>query len=290
MPESSGVAKQCRVQGAPRLLAGSGAEPQLLTAQPQCLMDIHCRTIGPESASPVLFLHGFMGCGDDWSAIARSLPDHHCLLPDLPGHGRTSFPDEHDLDAIAKDLLMLAPEDAKVRLVGYSMGGRIAFTMLRLFPERIAGAFIISASPGIEDETVRAARVASDEQLARRLEQEPFEDFLTFWYDLQLFSGLKRRPEQFAAMLNRRRNNDSVQLARALRQYSQGRMTPCWQALQNLQIPLHFEAGSEDSKYAALAERIPNADIHICPDCSHTLPVEDPLGLVERLRNWLRLH
>ena len=45
------------------------------------------------SGEPLLFLHGFTGCGGDWRFIGEELaPRHQVIAPDLRGHGRSTNP------------------------------------------------------------------------------------------------------------------------------------------------------------------------------------------------------
>jgi pimeloyl-ACP methyl ester carboxylesterase len=52
-------------------------------------------------------------------------------------------------------------------VVGYSMGGRLALYLALRHPDRCAGLFLESASPGLEDAGERAARRRADEEKAR---------------------------------------------------------------------------------------------------------------------------
>ncbi len=62
-------------------------------------------------------------------------------------------------------------------IAGYSMGGRLALYLALRHPDRCAGLFLESASPGLEDAGERAARRAADGEMATRLEDD-FEGFL----------------------------------------------------------------------------------------------------------------
>jgi pimeloyl-ACP methyl ester carboxylesterase len=45
---------------------------------------------GPVDGAPIVFLHGSMVAGWMWLGQVDGLPDHRCLLPDLPGIGRSA--------------------------------------------------------------------------------------------------------------------------------------------------------------------------------------------------------
>ncbi|MDV7392139.1 hypothetical protein RZS08_12320, partial [Arthrospira platensis SPKY1] len=45
---------------------------------------------GPADGAPITFLHGALVGGWDWLAQTAALSDYRCLLPDLPGVGRSA--------------------------------------------------------------------------------------------------------------------------------------------------------------------------------------------------------
>ena len=103
----------------------------------------HIRCWGPETAEPLVLLHG----GRDASATFQFMVDGlegewRVLAPDWRGHGKSGraphgywFPDYlGDLDAILEQLLPGRP----VPLVGHSLGGNAACTYAGLRPERVS--------------------------------------------------------------------------------------------------------------------------------------------------------
>lgn len=45
----------------------------------------------------VLFLHGIGGDANSWLGMLRYMPSkYHCVMVDMPGHGRTTFDKEAD--------------------------------------------------------------------------------------------------------------------------------------------------------------------------------------------------
>ena len=252
---------------------------------------LQIKTIGPENGPVIVFLHGFMGAGNDWSAIARALPNHCCLMVDLPGHHGAPIDPETDLETVTLGLQKAIKDHGVIsaHFIGYSLGGRVAMTLLRLLPECVQSIFLISASPGIRDPAVRDQRLAVDTGLADRLRTEAFPDFLDWWYDLPLFCGLKHRPEALQAMRVHRENNDPKALATAIRNFSPGRMEPCHQALADARVPIHYEVGALDEKYISIANSVKGStvDVQIIPDCSHTIPTEAPDQLTQRIHSWL---
>ena len=87
-----------------------------------------------------LLLHGFAGSP---RTLARFLPDAEA--PDLPGHGGAA-----DATSWNDALAALEPADA-VRVVGYSMGARLALGLALRHPATVSELVLESGTAGIED-------------------------------------------------------------------------------------------------------------------------------------------
>ncbi|KAJ8554675.1 hypothetical protein ON010_g9808 [Phytophthora cinnamomi] len=93
----------------------------------------------------VVFLHGFSSMREAWLRVARRVDKRFTIIiPDLPGHGRTSPSDaltDYSMPAQAERLNKFleteVPADKKIHLVGCSMGGMLAGVYAGLFPDRI---------------------------------------------------------------------------------------------------------------------------------------------------------
>lgn len=97
-----------------------------------------------------MFLHGFLGTGDDWIPIMKAISgSSRCISLDLPGHGKSKLQgyvaanetDEPSLSfkTVAKALAKLISKltSVKVVLAGYSMGARIALYMSLKFKDLV---------------------------------------------------------------------------------------------------------------------------------------------------------
>jgi pimeloyl-ACP methyl ester carboxylesterase len=97
---------------------------------------------GRQRSSTVLMLHGFSADRDVWTRFAAGCRDHHVLIPDLPGHGRTPFIAGAGYSAPAQADRMVAFLDAvgvsRVHVIGNSMGGFIAAALARRWSTRPA--------------------------------------------------------------------------------------------------------------------------------------------------------
>ncbi|HEY1886445.1 MAG TPA: acetoin dehydrogenase dihydrolipoyllysine-residue acetyltransferase subunit [Roseiarcus sp.] len=109
-------------------------------------------------ATPVVLIHGFGGDSDNWlfniDELAKSRPVY---AVDLPGHGKSSKTVlTGDLSELAQAVADLIDEThaAKVHLVGHSLGGAVAFQILRDRPERVAS--VAGVAPVGFDDRVNA--------------------------------------------------------------------------------------------------------------------------------------
>jgi len=102
------------------------------------------------NGEPLLLLHGFSGSSQDWLPSTAAWGEQfQLILPDLPGHGRSSAlakPFRHD--EAAMDILALLDHLAidACKGVGISGGGNVLLHMATKQPERIKAMVLVSAT------------------------------------------------------------------------------------------------------------------------------------------------
>ncbi len=254
-------------------------------------------TRGPADAPPVLLLHGFMGSAGEWSEIASALSgEYRCLIPDLPGHGGSTglpYPESYTMEGAARAITALldAEEIDRCAVAGYSMGGRLALYLALRHPQRVERLLLESASPGLATEDERAARLASDEKLARRLETGDLREFVEDWYLQPLFATLARDETLLRRTIEARVQNDPRELARSLRAMGTGSQPSLWEELPDLRVPTLPVVGEEDAKFVALArqKRRASANVRIImvPGSGHSVHAEISERYVEIVRSFI---
>jgi 3-oxoadipate enol-lactonase len=99
----------------------------------------------------VVFIHGIGGAGRAWAGQVASFRAAGLvpLAPDLPGYGGRPAVAAMEFDGLADDVEAAIARSAVQRplLVGHSMGGMVAQTMLRRRPEAYAAAVLACTSP-----------------------------------------------------------------------------------------------------------------------------------------------
>ncbi len=236
---------------------------------------------------PLLLLHGFTGNRQTWQPLVPALAARHTLvMVDLIGHGASDAPADparYAIEQCVADLLALLDylHLAQIDLCGYSMGGRIGLLLAAGAPERVGRQVLIGASPGLANPAERAARLASDEALAERIEREGLEWFVDYWATQPIFATQQRLPAAVRAAQREQRLAGSARgYANALRGMSVGRQPSLWTALPAIATPTLLVTGALDEKFCAIgaqmATLMPYARHVIVPDAGHAVHLEQP--------------
>ena len=257
----------------------------------------HVRIEG--AGPPLVLLHGFTGSAATWSACTATWARRYCVVAvDFIGHGRSDAPHDvtrYTMDSCVADLEAIADALAleKVRLLGYSMGGRVALHWALKHPERLAALMLESCSPGIADPKERAARRASDDRLAEQLDRGDLAAFVDWWERLPLFATEQNMPAQARAKLRAERmGNRPHGLANALRGLGAGAQSPLWERLPELALPALVLAGELDTKYVAItqatAAALPDAEWVVIEGAGHAIHRERPDVFAQCVDDFLR--
>lgn len=205
---------------------------------------------------------------------------------DLPGHLTSPDPTGDYLEVI-RALLDRLPASID-RVIGYSLGGRIALSLIQLAPERFRSAVIISAHPGLLDPALREQRRLADQSWIRLLRDQGLEAFVTAWEHQPLFKTQARlAPEILARQRARRLSQRPEGLASVLERLGLGEMPSTWEALARYQGRLDWIIGGEDRRFQAIAHEVvahrPSTRLHVLENVGHNPLLEAP----ERLRACL---
>ena len=218
------------------------------------------------------FVPGFSQTAATWDAVLDALPD---------GIDATALevPDGLDFVATAD---ALGESGGRGTYVGYSMGGRLCLRLALDHPEIVDALVLVSATPGIVDDTERDARRRADEQLAGEVERDGAVAFLDRWVRQPMFAGVAHELGR-AARLGA---GDEARLAHQLRALGQGSQTPLWDRLDRLELPVALITGRADEKYGAIADQmLEHVDdgVRLTLPGGHSLPLEQPRVLADAL-------
>lgn len=110
---------------------------------------------GPEDGQPIILSHGWGPNSNVWYYAKRQLSKHfRVIVWDMPGLGKSTRPNNKDysVEKFARDLeaVLAIAGDKPAILLGHSMGGMVALTFCRLFPEllgkRVAGLILVDTT------------------------------------------------------------------------------------------------------------------------------------------------
>lgn len=99
---------------------------------------------------PLLILHGVFGSGDNWGTLGKQWSEQYEVhLIDARNHGHSEHSDAFSYDLMADDLLeyMDAQKLKKARIIGHSMGGKVAMLFAVYNPERVEKLLIVDIAP-----------------------------------------------------------------------------------------------------------------------------------------------
>ncbi len=216
--------------------------------------------------STLVLLHGFTGSPASFVPVAPR--GARIVCPFLGGHG----PDpalprtwDEEIERLARIVADAAVGPA--HLVGYSLGGRLAWSLLERAPRLFASATIIGGHPGLRSEAARQARAEADARWIALLERG-LASFLEAWELSPVFAT--QTPAQVRAQRAIRRGHRAEGLAHSLRVLGLASMPPVDPA--RIEVPVEVLVGALDRSSAAQA--LPDA--RRVPDAGHNLLIERP--------------
>lgn len=249
-----------------------------------------------EEKIPIVFLHGFSGCAEDWLFIFDKLPDKYLPVAiDLIGHGLTEAPDDscyYTCTAIINQLSSIFDylRIDKLIICGYSMGGRAALSYCLHYPDKLIAAIFESTTAGIEDFELKKERVISDFIMAEKIRKDGIENFIEYWMNLPLFESQKLI-SNYDLIKNKKYKNSVIGLSNSLIGFSTGLMPNYWDKLNILKFPVLLITGSMDEKYIAIAEKMKikfqNAEHKTAENCGHNVHLENPDVFINFVLNFL---
>ncbi len=210
------------------------------------------------------------------------------------------------LDRLRPDQRDPNGNQARVGVLGYSMGGRVALALAERLQERNGAALVLlsahlglgadafaaegdilpEAAATVTESAARLMRRDADEALASRVEQlsaVSWDQFLRDWYAPSMWGSLQQDAVGgFDALMARRRCNRPRALAASLRGLSLSSMPSFWHLAKHVDErdgstppAMLYVAGARDDKYAAFAKHIAesadNARAAVLEDAGHAL-------------------
>lgn len=252
--------------------------------------------IGKDSSPKLVFLHGIMGQGRNWGSIAKKFSQkYQCLIFDQRGHGQSHQPDKgYEIDDYVEDLKSLMLEvgwQAPVRVVGHSMGGRVALMFAEKYPKWVKQLVIVDIGPSsnwqsmasILDKLESVPVPFNSRGEARAYLEGPFTEkykspmLMEFFY-----SNLVSRNDQYDWVFSKSAIRQTLELAR-YKDY--------WAEFKNLKMPTLFVRGGNSSDlsqedYEKVLANNPHIQGEVVEGAGHWVHAEKPRETLALIDNF----
>ncbi|MFN2607917.1 MAG: alpha/beta fold hydrolase [Acidimicrobiales bacterium] len=242
---------------------------------------------------PVVLLHAFPLPAAMWGDQVEALARHRRVVaPDLPGFGSTPAPAEpraatiDDLAAVVAGLvdhLGIGP----VVVGGLSMGGYVAFALLRRRPDLVAGLVLADTRAGADTAEVAERRTAQQAQAEAEGAAAVTEPMLGTLLSEETRAERPAVVERARSLMAANRPDGIVAALEAMK----GRPDATGE-LAALDLPTLVVVGEHDgpsppSEAEAMATAIPGARLEVIPGAGHLSNLERPELFTAALETFL---
>lgn len=216
------------------------------------------------------------------------------FLDNLDYQGKTSIhalDEENNLELYAQKIL--SSVSGKIDIIGFCMGGYLAFELVRKSSSRIKRLALINSSPFPDSPAqaeARRRRIASLETKANIMQfpDESYVGYATQW----LLSQVSMRKPAIVAQARQIISDLPLSVSIAQQKAMLGR-PDSRRLLPHLAIPTLIVAGDSDRMVPArlaqeMAQAIPGARLQILRDCGHLAPLEAPMVVAYHANEWLK--
>lgn len=108
-------------------------------------MNIYFNETGIKNPETIIFLHGGGISGWMWDIQVEAFGNYHCIVPDLPEHGKSSNIKPFTMRKTAElliDIIKGQAKNGRAHLVGISLGAQLVVQIMSMAPEIVDHAFI----------------------------------------------------------------------------------------------------------------------------------------------------
>lgn len=224
----------------------------------------------------LLCLHGLVDRLEIWDRLCGPLSERGRVARiDQRGHGESEAPPgPYRREDLAADVVAVLREIGapSAILVGHSMGGIVSMTTALEHPEQVEGLVLIGTASQCTE------KVAG-------------------WYERIAVAGERHGSDGLARTIYGEKSRKVVHgdargiahVTRTLKSLYDDPLTP---KLQGIACPVLLIVGEKDpmgpKASSIIADQLPNAELHVVPDCGHWVHVEQPQAVLEAFDRWRR--
>jgi pimeloyl-ACP methyl ester carboxylesterase len=249
-------------------------------------MNLYFKETGKTNSKTIIFLHAEGLSGWMWNEQLKSFKDYHCIVPDLPEHGKSKELKPFAIKGTAKfivDIIYEYAHNQKAHIVGISLGAQIVLQILNIASEVVDHAFISGT-------LIRS--IPNDEKLLKVLDHaikvyKPVKNtnffikanMRTYNIPKNLFNDFKESTKQI----------EDESLKRIL---SENMIFKLPNGLEKVKVPVIIVIGEKDYKIIKesakdLIEILPNSKGAIACKVGHLWNLESPKLFNQLLRAWI---
>ena len=212
-------------------------------------------------------------------------------LSDLAVCTSTDWGRLNSIVSMAEQVLRVAPPEFS--LAGHSMGGRIAFQVVKLAPQRVKRLALFNTGADARP----AGEAGANEERKRRAlldiaKSRGMRAFAAEWLPPMMKPGRmsdQALVESIFAMLERKTPEIYEAQMTALLNRPDARPV-----LPSITCPTLLLSGEQDSwsppaRHAEMASIIPHSHLVTIPDSGHMAPMEQPEAVAQAMREWLEI-
>ena len=259
----------------------------------------HYVTWGPDSAPPLVLLHGLTSHARSWDALARELAGHFRVIAlDQRGHGDSDRAADSDyrVATMADDLAAVV--DAlgleHFALVGLSMGGRVGIAYAGERAPRVERFCVVDIGPDIHPPGLERIR----QMMAGTLERIESED--------QAVDLARRANPRLPEAGLRERVRHAIRplpdggftwkydkaLRDMMRQGGRRETLDLWEPLRRITAPVLLVRGAESDVLSVdvakrMIDALPDGRLVEIPGAGHSVPAEQPEAFARAVRPFL---
>ena len=244
----------------------------------------------PAQHPTVILIHGLGGTLNIWDPITSVLEHRFSVLRyDLRGHGQSDVPaGDWSLEDFVRDLEAIFIDESlpHAHLVGFSLGGLIVQQFALSYPERVGQLAILSAVAGRTDterqhvqERIRNLEKGDlDANIALALER---------WFSPEF---RQNHPERVQKRIAELRATSPAGYFQAYRVFVLSDLAEHLSQIQceTLVMTGEHDPGSNVRMARLMHETISGSKLEILPDLRHSVLVESPQLIAEKLDSFLR--
>jgi pimeloyl-ACP methyl ester carboxylesterase len=253
-----------------------------------------------EAEPELVFLHGGGQNAHTWDLVALGL-GRPAIAIDLPGHGHSSWRQDHDYGPVRNAAAVAAVIDrlaARARgVVGMSLGGLTLIRLGSTRPDLVRRAVLVDVTPG---SAAAAQRMTSEQRGAVQLTRGP-RTFASL--DEMVKAAVDASPRRPASAVRRGVVHNTRQLpdgtwawrydlGHAQTEQLKPEFRRLWDDVETLAMPTMLVKGGDSAFVTAedLAEvtrRLPSVRVEIVPGAGHSVQSDQPAALTTLIREFV---